>query len=120
MAPIEEEIEDETKTHYRNRCHHTDYYFSRSEHPGRDVAFLFLEIVDVSNYSPPFNDAHRGCHRVYPRKSNEKRTKTGPNVTSTIDVFNRVFQAVRDFGENRFRVRIRFVCRRTLANILIG
>ena len=113
-------MKDETEIHCRPHRVNTLYYFSDPEHPGRDVAFLFLEIVDVSNYSPPFNDAHRGCHRVYPRKSNEKRTKTGPNVTSTIDVFNRVFQAVRDFGENRFRVRIRFVCRRTLANILIG
>jgi hypothetical protein len=92
MTPIEEEIDNETKTHYRNRCHYTDYYFSRSKHPGRDVAFLFLAIADVSNYPHPFDDAHRGCHRVYHRESDEKRTKAGPTVTSRKKVFALVFR----------------------------
>jgi hypothetical protein len=111
MASTEKEIDDENKTHCRHRRANTHCYISDSEHPGRDIALLFLEIVYVSNYPPPFNDAYRGCNRVYHRESDEKGTKAGPSVTSTKEVFNRVFQAVRNFGESRPRARIRFVGR---------
>jgi hypothetical protein len=101
MTSIEEETDNENKTHCRHRRIYTHCYFSNSEHPGRDAAFLFLAIVDVSNYPPPFDDAYRDCHRVYHCKSDEKGTEAGPTVTSRNKVYNpglRIFEILEGTG----------------------